>query len=225
QADRGLYGTSRILFGNIVSKKNEIKTRRKWHPNMHSKRLWSDALGELVRVKVQARVLRTIDKVGGLDAYLLGDTAGRIKELGPYGWKLRWRVMGTESVRARFREERKRLGVPEEGLVLIGSDGRVLSEEGVGEEVRGLDEELDNADRKAEMERETESLVGRQVEEQEQPPPREVRAVVREAQEMERPLVRERPREETDAGRMEEQQAPTKEEKKKSVFQRWFGRW
>lgn len=176
-----------------------------------------------MRVKVQARVLRTIDKVGGLDAYLLGDTVGRVKELGPYGWKLRWRVMGTESVRARFREERKRLGVPEEGLVLVGSDGGVLSEEGFEEEVRPFDEELDNVDRVAEMEGERKSLVTGQVEDGEQPHPREAQALVREAQDMERPLVRKRPREETDAGLMEEQEAPTKEEKK-SLFQRWFRR-
>ena len=44
-------------------------------------------------MKVATRVLRTIDKVGGLDQYLLGEKAGRVKELGVEGWRLRWRVM------------------------------------------------------------------------------------------------------------------------------------
>lgn len=57
------------------------------------------------------RVLRTIDKVGGLDEYLLGEKAMRIKELGPWGWKLRWRIMQSETVFQRFESERMRLGL------------------------------------------------------------------------------------------------------------------
>jgi len=62
-------------------------------------------------------VLRTIDKVGGLDNYLLGDKAARIKELGVEGWRLRWKVLRTESVRGRIGEERVRLGLPVGGYV------------------------------------------------------------------------------------------------------------
>ena len=43
-----------------------------------------------MQVKVQARVLRTIDKVGGLDEYLLGNKPARIKELGVEGCRYRW---------------------------------------------------------------------------------------------------------------------------------------
>lgn len=60
---------------------------------------------------MQARVLRTIDKVGGLDEYLLGGKAARIKELGMGGWKLRWRIMGTERIKERFAREREALGL------------------------------------------------------------------------------------------------------------------
>lgn len=73
--------------------------------------LWSDALARSVKIKVQARVLRTIDKVGGLDEYLLGGKAARIKELGMGGWKLRWRIMGTERIKERFAKEREALGL------------------------------------------------------------------------------------------------------------------
>jgi large subunit ribosomal protein L28 len=114
QSNKGLYGHSRVRFGNNVSSKTETKTRRTWHPNIHRKRLWSYALGRWVRVKVQARVLRTIDKVGGLDEYLLGDKVNRIKELGVAGWALRWRIMQTNMVRERFRRERLAMGLPPE---------------------------------------------------------------------------------------------------------------
>ncbi|MCJ1459568.1 39S ribosomal protein L24, mitochondrial [Mycoblastus sanguinarius] len=117
QSNSGLYGGSSIQFGNKVSSKNEIKTRRSWKPNIHQKRLWSDALQKFVSVKVQARVLRTIDKVGGLDEYLLGNKPARVKELGVEGWRLRWRVLRTERVGSRLKEERKRLGLPAEGLL------------------------------------------------------------------------------------------------------------
>ena len=68
-------------------------------------------MGKFVRVKVQARVLRTIDKVGGLDEYLLGDKAARVKELGMEGWGLRWKLMQTKSVQERFRQEKIAMGM------------------------------------------------------------------------------------------------------------------
>lgn len=46
-------------------------------------------------------MLRTIDKVGGLDNYVLGTSAQRVKELGEDGWKLRWAVLHSPAVQAR----------------------------------------------------------------------------------------------------------------------------
>ena len=66
---------------------------------------------------MQARVLRTIDKVGGLDEYLLGNKPARIKELGVEGWRLRWEVMRTPKIRDRIKAERVRLGLPEGGWI------------------------------------------------------------------------------------------------------------
>ncbi|KAK0613680.1 hypothetical protein B0T14DRAFT_485496 [Immersiella caudata] len=112
QSNTGLYGTASIRFGNKVSKRNEVKTRRKWRPNVHHKRLWSESLKVFVRTRVTTRVLRTIDKVGGLDAYLLGIKPARIQELGPWGWRLRWRIMQAPSLRKKLNEEREKLGLP-----------------------------------------------------------------------------------------------------------------
>lgn len=155
--DRGLYGGSTIQFGNNVSEKNKGKTRRTWHPNIHRKRLWSDALGKFVQVKVQARVLRTIDKVGGLDEYLLGNKPARIKELGVEGWRLRWEVMRTPKIRDRIKAERVKLGLPEGGWIEeVGplddekQSGTVINKKKLVEEVERVAgdvvDELDAAD-------------------------------------------------------------------------------
>lgn len=111
QSNGGLYGSSRIRFGNNISEKHDVKTPRKWRPNLQRRRLWSQSLRCFVQTRVTTRVLRTIDKVGGLDNYLLGDKSQRIKDLGPWGWKLRWRIMQSEIVRERFRAERAALGL------------------------------------------------------------------------------------------------------------------
>jgi large subunit ribosomal protein L28 len=126
----------------MVSEKNEIKTRRYWRPNVQMKRLWSGALNKYIRVRITPRVLRTVDKCGGLDEYLLGEKPNRIKELGMGGWKLRWRIMQTEAVKERFRLEREKLGLPPKEEVVIGSDGLAVSKEMVAEEVQKYDDAL-----------------------------------------------------------------------------------
>ncbi|KAK3683322.1 ribosomal L28 family-domain-containing protein [Podospora appendiculata] len=131
QSNTGLYGSAKIRFGNKVSSRNEIKTRRKWRPNVHTKRLWSDALGVFVRTRVTTRVLRTVDKAGGLDAYLLGGKPGRVKELGPWGWMLRWRVMLSPAVQARFAAERAALGLPPVERDLFAEVEEGLAREGL----------------------------------------------------------------------------------------------
>ena len=142
QSNFGLYGTQKIRFGNIVSEKNEIKTRRYWRPNVHSKRLWSDSLQTYIRIRITTRVLRTVDKVGGLDEYLLGEKAGRIKELGMGGWKLRWRIMQTEKCKERFRAERERLGLPPKKEEFLSSRGKKATKVEVAKEIAQFDSDL-----------------------------------------------------------------------------------
>lgn len=47
------------------------RTRRVWKPNAQNASLFSDILDRKVRFKVTPSALRTIDKAGGLDNYLL----------------------------------------------------------------------------------------------------------------------------------------------------------
>ncbi|PVH83802.1 hypothetical protein DL98DRAFT_512953 [Cadophora sp. DSE1049] len=142
QSNFGLYGTQKIRFGNIVSEKNKIKTRRHWRPNVHFKRLWSDALQSYIRLRITTRVLRTVDKVGGLDEYLLGEKAGRLKELGMGGWKLRWRIMQTDRVKERFRRQRELLGLPPKEEELVTSDGQAATQQQVAQEMEAFDADL-----------------------------------------------------------------------------------
>ena len=96
--------------------------------------------------------MRTIDKVGGLDEYLLGEKMGRVKELGMGGWALRWRVMRTQKVRERFAMERARLGLVGlggQGEEVVGVDGEVVEEEEMARQEAAFDRALDKDDRLA----------------------------------------------------------------------------
>lgn len=105
QANTGLYGGQSIQFGNNISERTETKTRRRWHPNIKRKQMFSRALGHKIRIKVSSRVMRTIDKVGGLDEYLMGESAGRVKELGVEGWNLRWAIVNRLAEQKRGRTD------------------------------------------------------------------------------------------------------------------------
>ena len=97
--------------------------------------------------------MRTIDKVGGLDEYLLGEKTGRVKELGMGGWALRWRVMRTEKVRERFARQRAEMGLVAqggEGEEVVGIDGSVAAEQELREQEVRFDRALDKDDRAAE---------------------------------------------------------------------------
>jgi len=111
QANRGLYGGQTIHFGNNVSEKTETKTRRDWKPNILSKGLYSVALKKKIKLRITSRVLKTMDREGGLDEYLLKDNEYRLKELGPLGWALRWTLMQKPEVIDRMRAQASALGV------------------------------------------------------------------------------------------------------------------
>ncbi|HEY8697391.1 MAG TPA: 50S ribosomal protein L28 [Rhizomicrobium sp.] len=59
-----------VLVGHHVSHANN-KTKRVFRPNLQTVSLASDALGHAVRLKISMNALRTVDRSGGLDAFLL----------------------------------------------------------------------------------------------------------------------------------------------------------
>lgn len=58
-----------VMSGHRVSHSN-IKSKRRFMPNLNRVTLWSDALGRGFRFRIAASALRTVDHRGGLDAFL-----------------------------------------------------------------------------------------------------------------------------------------------------------
>ena len=63
-----LTGTGPMV-GHNVSHSN-IKTKRRFLPNLVRVTLRSEALDRAFPMRIAAKTLRTVDKLGGLDAYL-----------------------------------------------------------------------------------------------------------------------------------------------------------
>jgi large subunit ribosomal protein L28 len=75
-------------FGHNVSHSNR-KTNRRFDPNLQKITFYSDALRGRVGLRVSTRVLRTVQKYGGLDAFLLATDDAK---LAPEGLRLKRRV-------------------------------------------------------------------------------------------------------------------------------------
>lgn len=59
-----------VLVGHKVSHSN-IKTKRRFLPNLVNVTLQSEALKQDVRLRVSANALKSVDHNGGLDAFLV----------------------------------------------------------------------------------------------------------------------------------------------------------
>lgn len=70
RVSRGLYGGKGKQSGNHVSFSIN-RVRRTWSPNVHAQSLYSELLDCKLPFRATTHVLRTIDKLGGLDNYLL----------------------------------------------------------------------------------------------------------------------------------------------------------
>jgi large subunit ribosomal protein L28 len=72
------------LVGHKVSHSN-IKTKRRFMPNLVNVTLTSDVLGRSVRARISANALKSVDHRGGFDAFLLkakdAELAPRMLEL------------------------------------------------------------------------------------------------------------------------------------------------
>jgi large subunit ribosomal protein L28 len=76
-----------VMTGHHVSHANN-KTKRIFRPNLQLVSLASDALGQKVRLRISMNALRSVDRIGGLDAFLakardehLSERALRLKRL------------------------------------------------------------------------------------------------------------------------------------------------
>ena len=59
-----------VMTGNNVSKANN-RTRRRFLPNLQKSSMHSSILGKTLQFRVAASTIRTVEKNGGIDSYLL----------------------------------------------------------------------------------------------------------------------------------------------------------
>ncbi|MFN8698974.1 MAG: 50S ribosomal protein L28 [Flavobacteriales bacterium] len=67
----------KTITGNHVSHSN-IKTRRKFYPNLQYKRFWLEEEKEWVRLRVTPKGMKTINKIGLMEALRRADVKGLI---------------------------------------------------------------------------------------------------------------------------------------------------
>jgi large subunit ribosomal protein L28 len=77
-----------VQVGHKVSHSN-IKTKRRFLPNLCNVTMISDTLGRSVRLRVSANAIKSVDHRGGLDAYLL---KAKADELSPRALDLKRQI-------------------------------------------------------------------------------------------------------------------------------------
>ncbi len=85
-----------VLTGNNVSHANN-RSRRRFLPNLQRASLLSDVLGETVQVRLSTGAIRTVEKRGGLDAFLLSTSDA---ELGKKALVLKRRIKKAQANQA-----------------------------------------------------------------------------------------------------------------------------
>ena len=65
------------ISGNNVSHSNR-KTRRKFHPNLRTKKFYMPETGEWITLKVSTSAIRTIDKIGITEAITRAIVKGKL---------------------------------------------------------------------------------------------------------------------------------------------------
>ncbi|CAO5675603.1 MAG: 50S ribosomal protein L28 [Holosporales bacterium] len=66
-----------VMTGNNVSHANN-RTRRRFLPNLQQTSFMSDALGQIIRLRLSTNAIRTIEFHGGIDAYLQRASANNL---------------------------------------------------------------------------------------------------------------------------------------------------
>ena len=81
-----------VMYGNNVSHANN-RTRRRFLPNLQNASMQSDILNRKVKLRVSTSAMRTVEKHGGLDTFLL---QAHNKELADDGQKLKREIIAAQ---------------------------------------------------------------------------------------------------------------------------------
>ncbi len=63
--------TGKLPLAGQNKSHSEMKTKRKFRPNLCNVTLMSDTLGRKIKVRICAHALKTVEHRGGLDAFLI----------------------------------------------------------------------------------------------------------------------------------------------------------
>ena len=69
----------KVITGNNVSKANN-RTKRRFLPNLQKSSMHSSILGKTLQFRVAASTIRTVEKKGGLDEFLLNSSNSHLTE-------------------------------------------------------------------------------------------------------------------------------------------------
>ena len=82
-----------VVSGQNIAHSN-TKTKRRFQPNLQNVTLMSESLGRRLSLRIATSTLRTVQKRGGLDAFLLGTDDDK---LGPRGLRIKRAVQRAHS--------------------------------------------------------------------------------------------------------------------------------
>ena len=89
-----------VMSGNNVSHSNR-KTRRRFLPNLCNASFSSEALGVKINLKVAASTLRTVNKYGNIDNFLVNY---RYSQLSDQGKQLRSKIKNSLIAKGKFED-------------------------------------------------------------------------------------------------------------------------
>ncbi|KAH7915951.1 hypothetical protein BJ138DRAFT_1053876 [Hygrophoropsis aurantiaca] len=119
RANLGLFHGKLKQYGNNVPF-SKHKTRRTWLPNVQRKRLQSDIMDKEIRVKLTTRALKTVNKYGSIDQYLL---------------RTKPELLGWEGMRLRI-QLREKIKEQEASKLQTVADKQKIAAERAAEELR-----------------------------------------------------------------------------------------
>lgn len=124
--NRGLYGGRQRKRSKTCSEAGN-KNLRVHLPNIHKATLWLLTLEQKIKTRVSTKVLKTVDREGGLDNYLTKDKPARVKTLGALGWKLRYDVMKAQELKLAQAANPEVKFIADDGLLVLKNKKYLLN--------------------------------------------------------------------------------------------------
>jgi large subunit ribosomal protein L28 len=122
--DTGLYHGKTVQFGNTISF-SEKKSRRTWKPNVQEVKLYSETLDTRIRLKATTAAIRTVEKKGGLDNYLLRTKEAQLDSR--YALELKAIILQAKKENAAAQELKDKIEYHAKALVAQAKNDKELA--------------------------------------------------------------------------------------------------